>query len=99
MFRNEIKSPLILFSIPDNLIDFFKNLDYNIKFFPLTEFNLRIFFSNDLDIQGINLNTSIGRLIESKSFDIDYMLTKRNNNKYSNQTIIFLENKSKKNII
>lgn len=73
-YRNDIKSSnqLINFNINSSQ-EYLKNLDNHLKFFPIGEFNLRIFLTNDLEAPGINLNTSIGRLVDANIFDRDYI--------------------------
>ena len=85
-FRNEIKSTNKLLNFPNNYAEYLKNLDNNLKFFPIGEFNLRIFFANVLDFQGINLNPSIGRLVDSNNLEKDYMFTKRKSFNISNNS-------------
>lgn len=89
-FRNEIKSPNQLLNLNNTFCqEYLKNLDNNLKFFPVGEFNLRIFFANDIEAQGTSLNNSIGRLVDSNSLDKDYMISK---NKKDNITLNFSEN-------
>lgn len=81
-FRNEIKSTNLILNLNvPNCQDFLKNLDNNIKFFPVREFNLRVFFSNELESEGINLNSSIGRLVDLNNLNKDYIsISKVTNN-------------------
>merc|ERR1711957_747874 len=77
-YRNEIKSSEQLVNLPNNsCIDYLKNLESQIKFFPVGDFNLRIFFTNEIH-NGVCLNSSIGRLVESNLFDKDSYIGSRN---------------------
>ena len=91
-YRNEIKSPNQSININSiSCRDYLKNLENNLKFFPIGEFNLRIFFANELETQGVRLNNSIGRLVDSNNLDKDYMFTKKksNNNSTNNENSTF----------
>ena len=91
-FRNDIKSSNQLLNLNNcSCQEYLKNLDNHLKFFPIGEFNLRVFFANDLEAQGVTINSSIGRLVDSNTLDKDYMFTKKKNN---NQAAYFNENNS-----
>jgi hypothetical protein len=68
-----------LLNLPNNFtIDYLKNLDGQIKFFPVENFNLRIFFTNEIHIgNGVCLNSSIGRLVDANLLDKDYITVKK----------------------
>lgn len=88
-FRNEIKSTNRLLNLNNTICqEYLKNLDNHLKFFPVGEFNLRVFFANDLEPQGITLNNSIGRLVDTNNLDKDYIFArKRKNNQALNENI------------
>jgi hypothetical protein len=68
-----------LINLPNNFtIDYLNNLDSQIKFFPVENFNLRIFFTNEIhNGNGLCLNSSIGRLVDSNLLDRDYITVKK----------------------
>ena len=68
-----------LINLPNNFtIDYLNNLDSQIKFFPVEDFNLRVFFTNEIhNGNGVCLNSSIGRLVDSNLLDKDYIKIKK----------------------
>jgi len=80
-FRNEIKSPNQMLNLNNSTVqEYMKNLDDHLKFFPVGELNLRVFFANNLEPQGISLNSSIGRLVETNTLDKDYISSRKRKN-------------------
>lgn len=82
-FRNEIKSPNQMLNLNNTSCqEYLKNLDNHLKFFPVEKFNLRVFFANDLEPQGITLNSSIGRLVDTNTLDKDYLFARKSKNNH-----------------
>lgn len=76
-FRSEIKGTEMLLNLPNSSnIDYLKNLESQIKFFPVGDFNLRIFFSGEIH-NGVSLNNSIGKLVDSNILDRNYIASKK----------------------
>jgi hypothetical protein len=82
-FRNEIKSPNQMLNLNNTSCqEYLKNLDNHLKFFPVEKFNLRVFFANDLEPEGITLNSCIGRFVDTNTLDKDYLFARKRKNNH-----------------
>lgn len=87
-FRSDIKSEYSLIMIPSNHDEYFKSLNDNLKFFPVSNFNLKLFFMGEkLEIAGIKPAKDLGKSLYEK-------INKSSNNQSSINKISSIQNSS-----